>query len=50
MNDLDLNIKTMTSIEISKLTGNRHDNVLADIRVMFSELEIITPEFSGIDE
>ena len=29
---------TMTSLEISELTGKRHDNVMADIRKMLAEL------------
>ena len=31
---------TMTSVEIAKLTGKEHKNVLRDIRDMFDELEI----------
>ena len=38
---------TMSSLEISKLTGKRHDNVVADIRKMLEELEIEATEFSG---
>lgn len=30
--------ETMTSLEISELTGKRHDNVMADIRKMLAEL------------
>lgn len=37
--------KTMTSREIAELTGKRHDNVLADIRKMLSDLG--SPENSG---
>lgn len=37
----------MSSREIAELTGKRHDNVMADIRVMFNELGIDAPEFSG---
>lgn len=39
---------TMSSLEIAKLTGKRHDNVLADVRAMLEELELATPEFSGV--
>ena len=39
---------TMSSLEIAALTGKRHDNVLADVRKMLEELEIPTPEFSGV--
>lgn len=35
------------SREIAELTGKRHDHVMADIRNMFAELEIQSPEFSG---
>ena len=38
---------TMSSLEIAKLTGKEHYNVLADIRKMLNELEIEAPEFSG---
>ena len=38
---------TMSSLEISKLTGKRHDHVLADIRAMLEGLEIEATEFSG---
>jgi len=41
---------TMSSREIAELTGKRHDNVTADIRKMFAELGITSPEFSGIME
>ena len=39
---------TMSSLEIAKLTGKEHRNVLADIRTMLSELEIPTAEFSAV--
>ena len=39
---------TMSSLEISKLTGKRHDNVMTDIRNMLDELELATPQFSGV--
>jgi len=38
---------TMTSREIAELTGKRHDNVMADIRQMMSDLELHAPDFSG---
>lgn len=39
--------KTMSSVEISELTGKRHDHVMEDIRTMFRELGINAPDFSG---
>jgi phage regulator Rha-like protein len=39
--------QTMSSREISELTGKRHDNVVSDIKKMFMELEIYAPDFSG---
>jgi len=39
--------KTMSSIEVSELTGKRHDNVMADIRLMLAELKLNAPDFSG---
>ena len=39
---------TMSSLEISKLTGKRHDHVMTDIRNMLEELELATPQFSGV--
>ena len=38
----------MSSLEISKLTGKRHDHVMTDIRNMLEELELATPQFSGV--
>jgi anti-repressor protein len=49
MNDLILNGElTMSSREIAELTGKRHDHVLEDVRKMLSELELSSPEFSGV--
>ena len=39
---------TMSSLEIAELTGKRHDNVLADIRKMLKELDLVIPDFSGV--
>ena len=36
---------TMSSLEISKLTGKEHKNVLRDIRTMLEELEITELRF-----
>lgn len=44
---LSKNIQTMSSREIAKLTGKRHDNVMSDIRIMFESLNIQSPEFLG---
>lgn len=38
-------VQTMSSREISELTGKRHDNVLADIRKMLAEIQ--SPEKLG---
>ncbi|MGY2362735.1 Rha family transcriptional regulator [Pseudomonas azotoformans] len=38
----------MSSREIAELTGKRHDNVMADIRSMLSELKIDALTFQGI--
>lgn len=37
----------MSSREIAKITGKRHDHVLADIRKMIGRLGVTPPEFSG---
>ncbi len=42
---LNTSVQTMSSREISELTGKRHDNVLADIRKMLAEIQ--SPEISG---
>jgi len=41
------NVQTMSSVEISQLTGKRHDNVIADIEKMLKELEIGHLKFQG---
>lgn len=38
---------TMSSREIAKLTGKRHDNVVADILKMLGELDMHAPDYSG---
>ena len=40
--------QTMSSREIAELTGKRHDNVMADIRKMLSDLNLNAPDFSGV--
>jgi len=37
----------MSSLEIAKLTGKRHDNVTRDIRKMLKELNLEATHFSG---
>ncbi|MCK3656420.1 antirepressor [Pasteurellaceae bacterium Macca] len=37
----------MSSIEIAQLCEKRHDNVMADIRIMLETLKIQSPDFSG---
>jgi len=37
----------MSSREIAKLTGKRHDNVMTDCRKMFESLNLQSPNFSG---
>ena len=41
---------TMTSVEIAKLTGKDHKNVLRDIRLMLEELEIDPLRFEQIEK
>ena len=41
------NTLTMSSIEISDLTGKRHDHVMTDIDRLLKELEINAPDFMG---
>ena len=41
------NNQTMSSLEIAKLTGKRHDHVMRDIEKMFAELNIHAPHFWG---
>lgn len=47
-NDNNENVaRTMSSREIAKLTGKRHDHVMRDIRNMLNELKITDPSFGG---
>lgn len=45
--NLRANVETMSSLQIAKLTGKRHDNVMADIKNMLEQLNIQSPEFLG---
>jgi len=50
MQNSPLNIavkQTMTSLEISELTGKRHDHVCEDVAKMLTELKLNVPDFSG---
>lgn len=38
----------MSSIEIAELTGKRHDHVIRDTELMFSELELDAPKFGAV--
>lgn len=40
-------VTKMSSREIAKLTGKRHDNVMADCRKMLEALNLQSPEFLG---
>lgn len=41
-------IKTMSTLEISKITNKEHRNILADVRKMLIELNISTANFSAM--
>ncbi|PWV97917.1 Rha family transcriptional regulator, partial [Mangrovibacter plantisponsor] len=43
----DPGFPAMSSLEIAGLCEKRHDHVMADIRNMFLQLEIQSPQFSG---
>lgn len=47
MTNLTTITQTMSSVEIAKLTGKRHDNVMVDIKKMLEELNFQSPDFSG---
>jgi phage regulator Rha-like protein len=38
---------TMSSVEISELTGKRHDHVMTDITKLLTELNLNAPDFTG---
>jgi phage regulator Rha-like protein len=46
--NLSINKLTMTSREIAELTGKEHKHVLADIRTMLQQLNLITADFSSV--
>lgn len=39
---------TMSSLEVSELTGKRHDNVMVDTEKLLNELGLNAPDFSGV--
>ncbi|WP_019933877.1 Rha family transcriptional regulator [Oceanimonas smirnovii] len=39
---------TMSSMDIAELCEKRHDHVMRDIRKMLEELDLPTPQFSGV--
>ena len=47
MNELINTNLTISSREIAKLTGKRHDHVMRDIKNMFAELDLNAPQFWG---
>jgi phage regulator Rha-like protein len=47
MNELINTNLTISSREIARLTGKRHDNVMTDIKKMLTELDLHAPDFSG---
>jgi phage regulator Rha-like protein len=40
-------IPTVSSLEIARITGKRHDNVISDIKRILTEAEIEAPRFLG---
>ena len=48
MEELTTNNKTISSLEIAKLTGKRHDHVVRDIHNMLNALGIDAPKFGDI--
>lgn len=47
-NELIIPVKTMSSLEIAKLTGKQHKDVLETIRKTLEEAEISTADFSAV--
>ena len=39
---------TMSGVDIAELCEKRHDHVMRDVRKMLDELELPTPQFSGV--
>lgn len=48
MHNLTLQNQTMSSLEISELTGKRHDNVSRDIKKMLQELSLDILKFEEV--
>lgn len=44
----ETNTLTMSSREIAKLTGKRHDHVIRDIEKMLDDVKIDRPKFGGV--
>lgn len=44
-----LNVQTMSSLEIAKLTGKQHYHILRDIKVMLDELKVNQSKFELVD-
>lgn len=43
----DEGIPTMSSVDLAKFTGKRHDHVMRDIKVVLTEAGIMFPRFGG---
>ena len=48
MSKLTVNVKSMSSLEIAELTGKEHKNVMADIRKMLEDLNVLAADFLAV--